>query len=425
MKIRYLLLSFIFSLTAYSDNSVDISHIEEIAAGKSIKDYPIFDDPIELVFLEKKESFFDWLLSVTLKRSTFEVMAKAYKNEYTEYVSKYIDNKEYIDFYLESTTSLRGIKKDPEKETVHIKAMISGGDLRPYSLAVARNHAAFARMRNIRYDFVPFQSSEEYPVTQWLLEKLGDKKRYWGKVFLIQYWLENNFVEENKWVAWIDDDIVINDFTAVEHKLDWAVKYVPEESCIITTQDFWSIEEGEQMLFATFRANTGIILVRNHSECRPIIEQWLSFAKDERMGKQDQSKTVHEQEALERLADSYRLHREEDGFYMPMNIRHTFVRDPETEEWEIDTRTVRIVTLTNRYHVVQENRSLRDIDKNINTFKRHPFNWSGRHHPFSSDISAKLAALPGDSYVHHSGMPLLYRTILITHSLKEVIYPDD
>ncbi len=424
-----------------TNDLINIHYVEKIAGESLAADFPDMKVPDYLAFelLVEMEGELRLALSFNVNSGSsdpdYVKEAREYRETYKEYVRKHYQRPEVVNGIFQSVPHPKTLQPAPEKESVHVKALISGGDLRPYSFAVAKNQASFAKVRGMSYDFVVFEASEDNPLGSWVTQNLVNVKPYWGKVLLLQKWLAEQRIPENKWVAWIDDDIVINDLSKVQSRLDWVVEYVPEDTCIITMLDYWGLYRalggtlpGDKVLGGSRRANTGIVLLQNQPSCLPVVEKWLSFSQDARMAMGKQDITLHEQEALERLGEIYRIQKERAEFYLDFDMEFDSIRQkpeeyPETKADEFDKHRAYIVLLQNRNHKQYEfKRGAVLYDRNINTFKRHDFVLDGRVSGFDRDFEFELAALPDDSYVHHSGMPTLFRTLLISHTLKEVRY---
>ena len=353
-----------------------------------------------------------------LAQLEFEQQAVCYRKEYEAFVRAHTSSKAIanISDILGRVPKHTRIARPYTHHSSYVDAMISGGTWRPFSLAVARNHAAYARVRNIAYKFVSLDDEIQSEITREVNEKLAGKKPYWAKLFLIQTWLERNYVRPGKWVLWIDDDIVINDFKNKQSALDRLIKKGTSSTCIITTDDIWKIDD----LGISPRANTGMILVRNTRTCRDLVTEWLNyFYTDTRLATGDQDRTLHEQESLERLTDRHRRILEKlEGSSVPISRKRGVVHNSKKIDF-LDDKNIKevILTLRNRDHNFTEAKN----KVYVNTFKRFGYkNKDGTSNFFSLDFEHELAALPGDHFIHHTGMPVLLRTLLIAHTLKEV-----
>lgn len=372
MKQLALTLGLALSLSVSADDSINIQYIEQLSRGQSVMDFPAIRNRGDIDFVNSGNK---------LEKSAaqeapleFEIKARKYRDEYRDYVRRHYKKPAMMDKVFAAIPHHSSLASDTSKESVHVAALISGGSLRPYSYPVAKNHAAFAKVRNIAYDFVVFNKRKKNELGSWLSASLVNTQSYWGKLFLLRKWLEDHRVPENKWVVWIDDDIVINDFNEPQSRLDWAI--------------------------------------------------------DERMGLEKQDRTLHEQEALERLKETYGEIREEKGFHLDLDMEYSKFRVnpdeyPETKGDKVDKHRAYLVTLNNRFHrTYSKEKGNHTIDKNINTFKRFDYKSEGNVSGFDRDFKHEMAAHPNDAYVHHTGMPVLFRTLLIAHTLQEVVYPE-
>ncbi len=310
----------------------------------------------------------------------FKVNAIHYRREYATFAKGVTNDSSRLVKILEDVPAIHEVSQNAIPHMEHIGAMISGGTWQPYSLPVARNHAAFAQARNIKYDFVLYSQSAESSDSKELMEWMEDIQPYWGKVFLLKKMLEDNRVDKNKWVVWIDDDIVINDFENGASHLDRIVDSFGVDACILTSRGYWYYQFS-RYFDEDAVPNTGIIMVRNTDKCLNVVKYWLNYSNDPTLGKMSQLYTLHEQEALAKT----KLFKDESG----KMIR--FVKN-RTEDW------------------------------NFNTFKRFSHARNEGEQTFQSDVDnyRAVAALANDSYVHHTGMIPLYRLALIAHTLQEV-----
>lgn len=313
-------------------------------------------------------------------KDDFEGQSASYRKDYSRYTSKNFNKPNRLQTYLSSVPSVSKIDDNAIYGLKNIDLILSGGTWKPYSLAVAKNHSAFSKARRTKYKFILFSQNSEDDDSIDLMNWMHDRQPYWGKIFLINKWLKEGRVKSGKWITWIDDDIVINDFKNDKSHLDKIIDSVGEHACIITSQDYWYHQRLQQLNDGRL-PNTGIIMVKNTRYCSYILELWLSYADDPTLGKNSQKYTLHEQEALVRL------------------------------KINIDKRSLVIKFIRNRTK-----------DWNFNTFKRfnHFYNGSQANYNSDTENDRAIAALMNDAYIHHTGMASLYRLALIAHSLFEI-----
>ncbi len=249
-------------------------------------------------------------------------------------------------------------------------ALILSGGTRATAQLTKENHLAYARLRGIKYRFVyPFEFQEE----------LGAKQLYWMKVFALKNALECEEVSAGQWVVWLDDDIVINDFTSTSGMLDKYIEQFGEADMLVAGDNSWAI------------LNTGIILVKKTEKIRSFLHMWALYSNDRVKGYQPQKDTLHEQDAL----------------------KHLIKRDSYFREINEDMNLVRIVP--NR---------VRTKGLNLNTYKREEFVKQQRWYDHSTKIQGcdeeqQQGYEDGDSFIHHGTK--LFRTQLIVESLQQAL----
>lgn len=306
-----------------------------------------------------------------------------FRDKYRTFAYLFFDKRDLIESSAQFVPEVDAIDSQALPESKQVKLLVSGGTGQDYSNLVAKNQAAFAKARKIPYQFVSYSESEDDPdsnaVHTWLTsEKI---QPYWGKVFLIKRLLEYKLAD-GEWLVWMDDDIVVNDFSNNAPTLDTIISSVVQDTCIITTKDI----RGHNNKHSSY-PNTGIIMAKKTPWCLKVLEHWLEGAADGRMGKSAQDKTLHEQEYL---ADVFHGNAELEFEDTKRKLSSSIVFiNPRTEQW------------------------------NINTFKRFDHKTTQGHRHYKSDLnhSLNIAALPADAYVHHTGMASLYRQALIVHTL--------
>ena len=168
----------------------------------------------------------------------------------------------------------------------HVKSLYSGGDPRSYSEDIKANQQKFAGQRGMNYHFHDLNKADSS-----VMKALNGKQKYWAKIVILQQAMNDKTVPENSWVAWVDDDIVINDGNDRTVMMDQVVeKYGKDKSVIVAK------EQGEWAYL-----NTGIILVKKDKGGRDVLGKLMEKSQQSKFGKLDQSKSFHEQGALKDL----------------------------------------------------------------------------------------------------------------------------
>ena len=151
-----------------------------------------------------------------------------------------------------------GIKADTgHAEKNRLRMIVSGGDLRPYAHIVRENHEEYARFRKLKYLY--FKHAHYKDSLRWL-------KPNWIKIVALISALNDSEVPENSWVAWVDDDAVIDDF---EHSLSIFDRYIQAYASdriveVIATED----------CNKDIRFNTGVLLLRKNNLSRNLVNTW-------------------------------------------------------------------------------------------------------------------------------------------------------
>lgn len=254
--------------------------------------------------------------------------------------------------------------------TNYIHTVISGGN-KPFSLLTAANHQAYAYARGMQYRYV---IPEEY------MEELGARRPYWMKVFALRDLLQCEHIPEGSWVMWLDDDIVITDFSNNAPMPDRYIKLFSKDYQVLVTDDINKA-----------KLNTGIILVKKTEETRHLMQHWLFFSDHPVHGYEPQGKTLHEQEVL-----------------------RNFMSDAMFTELNSELRLVKIVPSRRD-----------DIALNLNTFKREGFvkdsDW--QTNIWTPDDGEKKWK-EGDAFVHCGAND--YKPKIIMHTLDALFeaYPE-
>ena len=370
------------------NKTIDIADLVEESARRSLSEY--IDQTLtrdsELYKKDQRSAFDDFSVS---KDDEWKYLMKSveYRKIYTNFAREIVHDKERLISLLEQTPSLGDIDHQSIPHSPNIGAIISGGTWQPYSLPVAKNHAAFAKARGVSYTYVVYEQGAKSNISRYLLNKLEDKKPYWGKVILLMKALQDKHVPQNKWIMWIDDDIIINDFEQETSQLDRIIDIYGSNQCVLTAADVWEYRGRYSLnINGTVASlpNTGVVLLKNTDLCRELVADWYDESNDPVIGKATQEQTLHEQTALANL----RTQKKYSNLIFSVANR----KNSEQLKWA------------------------------FHTFKRfsHATNGADKIYLFDMGIQHNNAAISGDAYIHHSGMITLYRLSLIAHTLKEI-----
>ncbi len=431
-----LLTAFITS-TVFAQSQINIGEVKRLAKWHTIEKYvQRHDDTRPRTYRQQLSLIWGRLtnligtpLQIPAKNETdildydvnYSHRASLYRETLTALIPSLVKDIEILSHWLSQAPEPETIDPDGSPNSRYIHTMISGGNMRPYSKAIAYNHSAFAIARDINYNFIPFERTSTDPLSISVMAFLRDGKSdesdyikpYWGKIHLLEMVL-NSGMPEKKWVVWLDDDITANDFQG-EPVFDQLIKASGPDTCIITAQDVWGVSHGSR--YSRLQNNTGIVMIQNTTDCKTLLSKWLDSHKDPIMGRGTQDITFHEQKALEEMSRSTvtALQVDDENYIFrykwttydpaPLSDRFRYSENPRSK----------LIT-------IMKNRSR---DWNFNTFKRFNFTRYSiigevRGFDFEIDIPNRLAALPGDAFVHHTGMLPLQRLALIAHSLNEI-----
>ncbi len=163
------------------------------------------------------------------------------------------------------------VRQNYLKRSKNIALIISGNNGNPsdfYSETqkmVCLNHLAFAYSRAVpAYRFLDAKLFNKH---------LTDIPPHWLKVIALKTLLPQ--IEPNKWIMWVDDDVVTSDFhpkqdAYIDVLIDsYAKEGTPNRpSMLISSDPFTGI-------------NTGIVLIRNSQEGRELLERWWETRVDD------------------------------------------------------------------------------------------------------------------------------------------------
>ena len=426
--------STILSPMLYANSKQNISEVEKLASLYTVENFinkHSSEQPLTTYWadiqkawgkLVKHMPFFSIQMIFSDDESNYSANASEYRDTLAQQVPDIARDIDKLNRWLKQVPVPDTIDSTQTPDSQYVHTMISGGNMRPYSKAIAYNHAAFAVARNINYVFVPFEKQATLPISIDVLKFLGRPEPgtglpvqpYWGKIYLLDQ-IINKQIPKGKWVVWLDDDVTINDFTG-EPMFDRLIKSATTDTCILTAQDYWKAGFKKD-IDDHLQNNTGIILIQNTDDCKALLSRWLDKHQDGVLGRKSQEHTLHEQSALSQMVLStvtavqkneneyfFRYEHQSVGFGA-LSSRFNF---PHIDKKEIIT--------------IMKNRTQK---WNFNTFKRFSFYSlmnTGKtiYIDYNADIDRNLAALPGDAFVHHTGMLPLQKLALIAHSLHEI-----
>lgn len=246
----------------------------------------------------------------------------------------------------------------------NVNLILSGGT-RATSLLTRENHKLYASFKDIQYRFLyPHEFSSE----------LGKKQLYWMKIFALKKALYCDEIPEGGWVVWLDDDIIIDDFTDQKSMLDKYIDLYGLEGDILVANDI-----------VLEKVNTGIILVRKNENTRSFLHMWSLYSNDPKKGYMSQKETLHEQHALKE-----------------------FLQDKNFIEINKSISLVKVVPARDE-----------NYDINLNTFKRETYvntkNWVSGNPLIEIPGENEQTYRDGDAFIHHGTKD--YRTRAIIESL--------
>ena len=281
----------------------------------------------------------------------------------------------------------------------YVKSLYSGGDPRAYSEDIKMNQQSYASKRGMDYHFHDLSQKDSF-----VMKALNGKQKYWTKIVLLQQAMQDSNIPENSWVAWIDDDIVINDVNGKKPMMDRVIdNYGQGKSVIVAKEDIdWAY------------LNTGIMLVKKDQNGRDVLEKLMQMSNIAAYGKLDQTQSFHEQGALKAIVKA---------------------QPGEEEDPAIDRKTRSSVELQKYVAVIPQ----RDGELNFNNFRRYSHIDEGRlvkeysHEAGENklvpmklvyDDSESARAKNSDAFIHHTGMKQSLRNQLIKATIMEVEDPE-
>ena len=85
-----------------------------------------------------------------VSKEGYRVEATYYRKNYSSFAKDLVNDSGRIVNLLDDVPDIEEVSQNTIPHLKNVGAMISGGTWQPYSLPVARNHAAFAKARDIR-----------------------------------------------------------------------------------------------------------------------------------------------------------------------------------------------------------------------------------------------------------------------------------
>ncbi len=162
------------------------------------------------------------------------------------------------------------IKQNSLVSTKNIALLISGNHQNPVGLfpeiqkIICLNHLAFAYSRSVpAYRFLH---------NDLFKKQLANLPDDWLKVIAMRTLLPQ--IEEDKWIMWIDDDVVTSDFHEKENALidnlidTYANEKLSKRASVLVSEDPFT------------GVSAGIILVRNSKEGKKFLERWWKLRMD-------------------------------------------------------------------------------------------------------------------------------------------------
>ena len=257
----------------------------------------------------------------------------------------------------------------------HVKYLFSAGEKRDYSEVIQENHKRYSEHRGVHYRFFDLNDKQS-PVFQ----ELGSKQKYWAKIVILGGALNSPEVPENSWVAWMDDDIGINDINHNTTMMDKVIdKFGKDKSVLVAKEENnWAY------------LNTGIMLVKKNDSGRKIITTLMGMSDEHIFGYVSQADhSFHEQGALKELyIGKYGvLEKDENGAPLKKHIG-----------------------------LVPQ----RDEDINFNNFRRKSHRDDAREMDLVYNDSDIAKAKDTDAFIHHTGMAMNLRGNIIRETLAKI-----
>ncbi len=193
-------------------------------------------------------------------------------------------------------TWLDGSKLTPMSDDLFV---VSGGTRRPFSDQVMNNHYAWAYSRGVNYQYfdlpVSLCSAEDCADTpeNRIRRSYGEKQHYWAKIAIIRHVLDTGQISEGKWLVWLDDDVIVNDYLSPVSTLNRIIEHFGSQHSLLVSEGY--SDDG---------VNAGILFIRNDQQGRDIIEEIWNQSDDRRLGYAGQrEQSTHDQEALQNIID--------------------------------------------------------------------------------------------------------------------------
>ncbi len=346
-------------------------------------------------------------------------------------------------------------------QSKYVRSIYSGGDPRDYSEDIKQNHKEYTDFRGMGYQFHDLAQPNSA-----VIKALNGKQKYWAKIVILQQAMNDSNVPENSWVAWVDDDIVINDVNNSPAMMDRIIQaYGKDKSVIVAKEDSdWAY------------LNTGIMLIKKDQGGRDVLEKLMDKSQQSRFGKLDQTKSFHEQGALKELylgVSTNRSHDhylEEDDVVLGINEsekqveiisiksdtsssdkkvkqKSEIITVPDKEAviqtWQSEDRKGKKIHISTSEFVCDKDASgeyierhvsvvpQRDGKLNFNNFRRFSHtdesrlvlnSETGKYEPIVLvyDDSDNAKARDSDAFIHHTGMKQSLRSESIKQTISEI-----
>ena len=156
-----------------------------------------------------------------------------------------------------------------------LRMIVSGGNPRPFVTHVLANHQHYASFRALKYKY--FYYSEH-------LNYLGQLKPNWIKIIALKSALNDNDVPENSWIAWVDDDAVIDDF---EHLLSIFDRYIQTYGANDLVKVIAAKDCNDKILF-----NSGVLIFQKGFFSRKLVDTWWEHRPKSDFSVKDQAKLI-------------------------------------------------------------------------------------------------------------------------------------
>lgn len=292
--------------------------------------------------------------------------AKASSNQ-TEISFEQI-KEDYIIFGPAVVPKANLIAPEQLPKSKYLALIVSGGELCTFTNAVKANHEAYAKARGITYQY--FESHLFFKKLRFVTARKERQTAHWYKVQLLKQLLAEDTIPENSYILYVDDDVILNDFTTTAPMFDKIIESYPQASMILT----YDLEDAPYI-------NSGLIILKKNNAARRIIEQWWA----------NRPKTPEDK-------GKYRFY-DQDG------LKKLIREDPEYS----NKTTISVIPQ-------------RSGELNLNTFRSNRYDWNtpDKDKRVTGGVAAKT-----DAAIHHSGLEITLKAREIGKTLEavEASYP--